>query len=107
MGKPVIFVEDTYYLGSVEKDFGSNKKAMIIALNAEVMWELEKRRMRFRIPYDYYDIAELRALNENLYVQSMVICKHLNDVFGDIKQFKRWNINVGDCLLHPIKTPTS
>jgi len=53
------------------------------------MWELEKRAVPFKIPYDYYSVDELFCLAENLYGRTEEICDYLDRKILDFIPFFR------------------
>ena len=73
------------------------KKDIIVALTTCVMWELEKKRYPFKIPYDYYNVKKLSALNEDLYILTEGVANYLN------KKMQLWELTPKvDTRIEPI-----
>ena len=77
MSNQLIFVERPEHTKKALDLINEYENCQIVALGANVMWELGRTGQSFRIPYDYYDTEKLRHLNENLYERTREICEQL------------------------------
>jgi hypothetical protein len=104
MSSRLIFLERPEHTRKALKLIKSEGNSHVVALGANVMWALKRADQPFRIPYDYYDVGELRALNEELYKRTEDICDYLDRfLMEDIGYFGQNGFAPGHALFHPIK----
>jgi len=101
--KKLVFIEN---VEGAKKYISDNKKneQMVIALNSEVEWFLEKNKVYYKSSFNYFDESSLKSLNEEIYNYCSVICEYINLVIKDkISFYSKNDINPGFSIFYFLK----
>ena len=103
--KNILFIDQKKYIPALINYNKINKQDnLVIGFNSLVLWELEKHKIPYKTPFDYFSLEEFIRLREELYPLALSICSYISTKIKKyFSDYNNINSYIGESLLHPLK----